>query len=119
VITGADIVSTSNAVAGGASGVRAVGLISELLKNEETESWCFGLDSGLCTFTWSPLTGYSVFGAPVTRARILTNLTERYHTRLLISNSFVETLPNPTVKKVAVLKERDGSLGEAFYQLIL
>jgi hypothetical protein len=119
VITGADTVSSSNAVAGGASVIRAVGLITELLKNEDAEAWCFGLDSGLCAFTWSPLTGYSVFGTPVIRARILSSLTERYHSRLLLTNSVYEAVPNFLAKKVAVLKERDGSRGETFYELIL
>ncbi|MDR0313133.1 MAG: hypothetical protein LBI14_06015 [Treponema sp.] len=119
VILGPDVDSALGIHAKGAPALRAVGVISELLKNDDTKIWSFGMDSGLCAFTWRPLTGYSVFGAPVIKARTLSNLTERYQTHVLITDSFFQYLPDLPVKKAAVFKEWDGSRGETFYELLL
>jgi hypothetical protein len=119
VILGPNVDSALGIHAKGAPALRAVGVISELLKNDDAKSWSFGLDSGLCAFTWRPLTGYSVFGSPVIRAKTLSSLTERYETRILITDSVYQFLPELPVKKAAVFKEWDGSRGETFYELLL
>ncbi|MDR0472477.1 MAG: hypothetical protein LBH43_02230 [Treponema sp.] len=102
-----------------APAVRAAAFVSELLKREECRSWHYGLDIGACCFTWTALSGYSGFGRPVIRAAILSRLVSRYRGRPLVSESFVHSLKDWPFKKLAVLKNQDGSDGEAFYELLL
>ena len=103
----------------GAPAIRAIRFITELLGREENKLWSFGLDTGTCAFTWSPLSGYTVLGKPVIRARILTGLTDRYHCRVLVSASVNNALSDVPSKRVGILKERDGTGGEPFYELLL
>ena len=119
VILGKNEATLSAFAARGAPAIRAVGFIAELLKSEESRLWSFGIDTGLCAFTWSEMSGYSVFGRPVIRSRILSGLTERYHARILVSGSVNEVLPDLPAKRLGVLKERDGTRGESFYELLL
>jgi hypothetical protein len=102
-----------------APAVRTVGFVTELLKHEESSLWQYGLDSGDCTFTWSPLSGYSIFGRPAVRAKILAGLAPRYKAQVLITSSVNEALPDLPARKLDVLKEKDGSGGETFYELSL
>jgi class 3 adenylate cyclase len=102
-----------------APAVRAVGFVSELLRRNGSDLWYYGLDTGECTFTWSPLSGYSVFGRPAVRARILSGLVSRYRAQVLVTASVNEVLPDLPAKKLDILKERDGTGGEAFYELFL
>jgi hypothetical protein len=105
--------------AGGAPEMMAVHFITELLKLEGSENWCFGLDAGNCAFTWSPLSGYSAFGRPTVRSRILSNLCSRYKAPILITAAVYEKLEALPVCKLGALKEKDGSGSETFYQLLL
>ncbi|MCL2833832.1 MAG: hypothetical protein FWD78_11735 [Treponema sp.] len=98
--------------------IRAAGFLAELLNSPESGPWSFGLDCGPCAFSWTPLTGYSVFGRPVIRARILSGLTERYRARALVTGSVNEALPDLPAKKMGILKEKDGYGGEPFYELL-
>jgi class 3 adenylate cyclase len=102
-----------------APAVRAVGFVTELLKHEESSLWHYGLDTGECTFVWSPLSGYSIFGRPAVRARILAGLAPRYKAQVIITAAVNEALPDLPARKLDVLKERDGSGGETFYELAL
>ncbi|AEF82788.1 hypothetical protein [Leadbettera azotonutricia] len=102
-----------------APAVRAVGFVTELLKREGSSLWHYGLDTGECTFVWSPLSGYSIFGRPAVRARILAGLAPRYKAQVLITSSVSEALPDLPARKLDVLKEKDGSGGEVFYELAL
>ncbi|MDR2102357.1 MAG: hypothetical protein LBP43_07280 [Treponema sp.] len=118
-------------------GIQAAGFITELLKisppehlsgeafggpasGEEAEiaSWHFGIDVGECAFVWSPPSGYTAFGRPVVRARILSGLTSRYGTRVLISAGVNEKLTQPVVRKLGTLKTRGGDEREVFYELV-
>ncbi|MDR0451043.1 MAG: hypothetical protein LBH26_07235 [Treponema sp.] len=81
-------------------------------------SWRFGIDAGECAFGYLPVSGYSAFGRPVVRSRILSGLTLRYKTRIIISESVNGELRDRPVRKLDVLKEQDGSAGEAFYRLL-
>jgi class 3 adenylate cyclase len=102
-----------------APAIRAVGFVTELLKHEESSLWHYGLDSGECTFIWSPLSGYSIFGRPAVRAKILADLTSRYKAQVIITSAVNEALPDLPARKLDVLKEKDGSGGETFYELAL
>jgi hypothetical protein len=102
-----------------APAIRAVGFVTELLKREGSSLWHYGLDTGECTFIWSPLSGYSIFGRPAVRAKILAGLASRYKAQVLITAAVNEALPDLPARKLDVLKEKDGSCGETFYELAL
>ncbi|MDR2618235.1 MAG: hypothetical protein LBC62_05125 [Treponema sp.] len=106
-----------NAHARYAPAVRAAGFVTELLSKEESRLWSYAIDTGECTFTWSPLSGYSAFGRPAVRARILSTLASRYRARVIITAQVNDALPDLPARKLDVLKERDGTGGEAFYEL--
>jgi class 3 adenylate cyclase len=116
---------------------KAAGFVAELLRNphskdlagdlsgadfseeeRKTASWHFGIDAGECAFTWSPQSGYTVFGRPAVRARILSNLTSRYRTRILISSGVNEKVTHLVVRKLGTLKTREGDARESFYELL-
>jgi hypothetical protein len=99
------------------SAVKAAGCIAGIIKTPECSSWRFGLDSGECAFTWAALSGYSAFGRPVVRARILSGLASRYKARVVVSVAISEALPDILTRKLDVLKEKDGSGSAAFYEL--
>ena len=103
----------------GANAIQAAGFISDLLRHKESRLWSFGLDFGSCAFTWSPMSGYSVFGGPVLKARILCGFGLRYNARVLISASITEVMPEFSVKARGSFKGRDGRSVEAFYELLL
>jgi hypothetical protein len=97
--------------------VLAAGFIQELLKLPQTDTWHFALDSGECCFTWSSLSGYSAFGRPVVRARILSDLAARYHVRVVLSSQANGILMDMPTRKLDVLREKDGE-AETFYELL-
>jgi hypothetical protein len=99
--------------------VRAVEFIADIRTAPKAASWHFGLDTGECSFSYLPVSGYSAFGRPVVRSRILAGLVGRYKTRTIISESVNGELRDIPVRKLNVLKEQDGGPGEAFYQLLL
>ena len=90
---------------------RAYSLVEDLLLSEKV-SWRFGIDSGECTFYWSPETGYTVNGRPAVRAKILASKTARFKVRALITDSVREkNILN--VKKIGALSGESDS----FYEL--
>jgi len=70
---------------------KACALVRRLLQKEKI-TWKFGIDAGLCTFSWSPETGFSVSGSPAVKARIIVAKTTRYKSRALISDSVREKI---------------------------
>jgi len=64
---------------------KACALVRQLLRDEKN-TWQFGVDSGECTFSWSPESGFTVSGYTAVRARNLVLKTARYKARALISN---------------------------------
>jgi hypothetical protein len=96
---------------------KAAGCIAGILKTPEWSSWRFGLDSGECAFTWSVLSGYSAFGRPMVQSRIISNLAERYKARVVVTAAVSEALPDILTRKLDVLKGKDGSGGDTFYEL--
>ncbi|GHV87374.1 hypothetical protein AGMMS50255_6700 [Spirochaetia bacterium] len=103
---------------------RASSFVAEVLagaavEKAETTSWCFGIDTGECGFRYLPVSGYSAFGRPVVRARILSSLAPRYNVQVVVSAAVSKSLPDMPVRRLNVLKEQDGSEGEAFFQLVM
>jgi hypothetical protein len=99
--------------------VRAVEFIADIAANiPKAASWRFGIDAGECAFGYLPVSGYSAFGRPVVRSRILSGLAGRYKTQTIVSESVNGELRDIPVRKLNVLKEQDGGTGEAFYQLL-
>jgi class 3 adenylate cyclase len=99
--------------------LRAAEFTAELVVQKIATSWRFGLDAGECVFGYQPISGYSAYGRPVVRARILSGLASRYKVRALVSESVRSHLKDIPVRKLTVLKEQDGSGGEAAYCLVL
>jgi hypothetical protein len=83
------------------------------------DRWQFGIDVGECSFGYQRVSGYNGYGRPVVRARILSGLVSRYHARVLVSESVYTYVKDNPVRKISILKEQDGTGGEAFYELIL
>jgi class 3 adenylate cyclase len=81
--------------------------------------WQFGIDLGECSFGYQRISGYNGYGRPVVRARILSGLAARYRARVLVSESVYTHVKDIPVRKISILKELDGTGGEAFYELIL
>jgi hypothetical protein len=95
---------------------RAAGFITDLLAgNQHAKTWRFGLDTGECAFTWSSLAGYSAYGRPVVRARVLSSLASRYKTQVLITGSVNEGLRDIPARTLNILSSRGGR--EFFYEL--
>jgi hypothetical protein len=97
---------------------RAAEFVVDLAGQEIAAPWRFGLDAGECAFGYLPVSGYSAYGRPVVRARILSGLASRYKVRALVSESVRTQLKDIPVRKLTVLKEQDGTGGEAVYQLV-
>ncbi|MCL2210619.1 MAG: hypothetical protein FWB95_01720 [Treponema sp.] len=66
-------------------------LVRQILKNEKI-AWRFGIDYGLCSFSWSPETGFTVSGQPAVHARNLVLKTVRWRARALISDNVREKI---------------------------
>ena len=96
---------------------RAAGFLADFIKSNDGRLWTFGLDFGLCAFSWSALSGYSVFGRPVVRSRFLANLNSRYHTQILVSDSVMEVLSDFPAKKLGSFRESEGVKSQPFYEL--
>jgi hypothetical protein len=97
--------------------LRAAEFVTELAGKKA--QWQFGVDAGECSFGWQPVPGYNAYGRPVVRARILSSLGSRYQARVLISESVRSQINHIPVRRITVLKEQDGSGGEAFYEMVL
>jgi hypothetical protein len=89
---------------------RACALIKDLLKDEKN-TWRYGIDSGECTYSWLPETGYSVNGSPAVRARILSSKTLRHKSRALVTES-VHKKMNMSTKKIDSLYDDKESIYE-------
>jgi class 3 adenylate cyclase len=83
------------------------------------DQWQFGIDLGECSFGYQRISGYNGYGRPVVRARILSSLAARYRARVLVSESVYTHIRDIPVRKLSILKELDGTGGEAFYEMIL
>jgi class 3 adenylate cyclase len=96
---------------------KAVGFINDIMNSApEARNWYLGLDTGEVVFAWSELTGYSAFGPPVVRARILSNLAPRYKTRVLLTERVIEKIEGLPIRRLDTLAQQDQK--EPFYELI-
>jgi len=100
-----------------APALKAVEVVTDMAKQEECENWHFGIDLGSCIFLWSPLSGYFAIGSPVQRAASLSRLGLNYNAQVIVSAPVNDALPDMALKKLAALKNPDGSQGDAFYGL--
>jgi class 3 adenylate cyclase len=98
--------------------LRAAEFVAELAGLEQAALWRFGIDAGECGFGYLAVAGYCGYGRPVVRARILSGLCSRYKTRALVSESVRAQIKDIPVRRLTVLKEQNGSGGEAFYELV-
>ncbi|MDR3337925.1 MAG: hypothetical protein LBT16_12060 [Treponema sp.] len=97
---------------------KAVGSVMDFIaRTPEASSWYFGIDMGECAFSYSEQGGYSVFGSPAVRARILSGLAPRYKAQILASGGVTEKIDGAISQRLDVLKDKDGSK-EIFYKLI-
>ena len=106
-----------NILAKAAPALRAVDFVSDIVHRPECESWHFGIDIGECSFAWTEVSGYFALGAPVQKAKLLSRLAGRHKSRVVISNALTESLPDLTMKKLDVLKSKDGVGEEPYYRL--
>jgi class 3 adenylate cyclase len=98
---------------------KAVGFILDFLAGTpETASWRFGVDTGECAFGYSELSGYTVFGRPVVRARILSGLAPRYQARILVTARVSEKLEGMLTRKRDAITDMGGKDREAFYEIL-
>jgi class 3 adenylate cyclase len=98
---------------------KAVGCILDFLPFlPEAASWCFGIDTGECAFRYSALSGYSAFGYPVIRSRILASLTSRYKARILVTDRVSDKIDGLLVRSLDVLTDRAGKEREPFYEVL-
>jgi hypothetical protein len=68
---------------------KACAFVGELLRNNNI-SWRFGIDAGECSFFWSQECGFSAYGKPAVRARLLASRTMRFKVRAVIANTVLE-----------------------------
>jgi hypothetical protein len=75
------------------------------LMNDEKITWRFGIDFGKCTFFWTAETGYSVYGRPAVRARMLLSKTYQLKSRALVTESVRKSI-NINLAKTDPLDEK-------------
>jgi class 3 adenylate cyclase len=99
---------------------KAAGFITELLRTSpEAASWYFGLDTGEAAFSYSLITGYTVSGPPVVRARILSSLGPRYKARVIITGRVYEKIEAMPIRRLDMLSDKTANTREPFYELII
>jgi class 3 adenylate cyclase len=98
---------------------KAISSVLAIIKKIDADGWSFGIDCGECAFTYSDASGYSAFGHAVVKARLLSTLTNKYHTKVLISENIqkhagiaIET------RQLDTLVERELGTQESFYALV-
>ncbi|MFP3043911.1 hypothetical protein LQZ19_19020 [Treponema primitia] len=98
--------------------IRAAELVLDILKNvPRAASWCFAIDAGECSFSWSAAAGYTASGRAVVSVRLFSKLCSRYKTRILVSSRIAEKLGTVPVKKLGALVDQDGGEREEFFGL--
>jgi hypothetical protein len=96
---------------------KAVGFLSELIDNrQDVKNWHFGIDYGECTFTWTPLSGYTVFGPPSYNARLLAANGSRQKVCVSVSKNCVIKIDGALTRKHA--HTIGGNANAEFYELL-
>ncbi|MDR0487449.1 MAG: hypothetical protein LBG91_04305, partial [Treponema sp.] len=91
--------------------VRKAGALLKELQRAGQDGWRFGMDAGVCAFSWSAETGFFVNGSPAVRARALASKTIHLKVRALITGPVKDKL-NPRAEKIGTLY--DGN--DPFYE---
>jgi class 3 adenylate cyclase len=100
--------------------VKAVEFILDFLAGTpEAASWRFGIDTGDCAFAYSDLSGYSAFGRPVVRARILSNIAPRYKARILVTARVSEKIDGLLTRKLDAITDMNTKEKELFYEILI
>jgi class 3 adenylate cyclase len=98
---------------------KAVGFILDFLaETPEASDWRFGIDAGDCAFGYTELSGYTAFGRPMVRARILSGLTSRYHARILITARVSERIEGFLTRRLDLITDIAGKEKEVFYEVV-
>jgi class 3 adenylate cyclase len=98
---------------------KAIGFILDFLaETPEAAAWRFGIDAGDCAFGYSELFGYTAFGRPMVRARILSGLTSRYHAHILITARVSERIEGFLTRRLDLIIDIAGKEKEVFYEVV-
>lgn len=86
---------------------------------ELSGEWRFGLDLGVCNFFYSRVDGYSAVGRAINYARLLSGLSSKYNTRILVTQGIVsEAGDRFKTRRLDSLVEKASGNEHAFYELI-
>jgi hypothetical protein len=96
---------------------KAAGAVMDFVTQTPEETWHFGIDTGECAFVWTEPGGYTAFGSPLVRSKILAGLAPRYKARILATTAVIEKTDGVISQKLDVLREKSGKQ-EAFYKLL-
>ncbi|MDR0637661.1 MAG: hypothetical protein LBG27_01950 [Spirochaetaceae bacterium] len=97
---------------------KAVGFLSELIdSSQEAGTWYFGIDYGECTFTWTALTGYTVFGPPSYNARLLAANGSRQKVCVSVSKNCIAKIDEALTRKHTYTI--GGNANAEFYELLV
>ncbi|MDR1352261.1 MAG: hypothetical protein LBK05_03170 [Treponema sp.] len=96
---------------------KAVGATMDFISHAPQGDWYFGIDTGECAFVWGEPGGYSAFGSPPARSKVLAGIAPRYKARILVTSAVIEKIDGVISQKLDILKEKSGKQ-EAFYKLI-
>ncbi|MDR1469389.1 MAG: hypothetical protein LBT00_08865 [Spirochaetaceae bacterium] len=96
---------------------KAVGFLNELLDtSREAAGWHFGIDYGEGTFTWTPLSGYAVFGPPAYHARLLAANGSRQKICVSVSKNCVAKIDEALTRKHT--RAIGSNANAEFYELL-
>ncbi|MDR2786716.1 MAG: hypothetical protein LBB83_12475 [Treponema sp.] len=96
---------------------KAAGAVMDFAAHTSGETWYFGIDTGECAFAWTEPGGYTAFGSPLVRSKILAGLAPRYKAQILATTAVIEKIDGVISRKLDVLREKSGKQ-EAFYKLL-
>lgn len=86
---------------------------------ELSGEWRFGLDLGDCNFFYSSVDGYSAVGRAVNYARLLSGLSSKYNSRILVTQSIAAEVGDGfKTRRLDSLVEKTSGNEHAFYELI-
>ncbi|MDR0451821.1 MAG: hypothetical protein LBH15_02115 [Treponema sp.] len=106
-----------NAHSNNSPAAKAVGAVMDFITPAAKGNWYFGIDTGECAFIWAEPGGYTAFGSPLVRSKVLAGIAPRYRAGILVTSAVIEKIDGVISQKLDVLKEKNGKQ-EAFYKLI-
>ncbi|OHD20462.1 MAG: hypothetical protein A2Y38_06710 [Spirochaetes bacterium GWB1_59_5] len=86
---------------------------------EQSVDWRFGLDLGDCDFFYTTVGGYSAVGRAVNYARLLSGLSSKYNSHILVTQGIAGEAGDAfKTRRLDSLVEKASGNEHAFYQLI-